>query len=417
MSKIYNILQTVHSTVHSTMPTSNFTNPSIYPKIIEDKKLTSFSKKKKKELLKVQWYIRYSFRNPQGIMTRQPNDKFKINKTFKNFDDRYNAAHHFRNLMEQILKDGYNPYSTKSFVKEDFHSVERSIDFALELKLRDLADSSIPDYKSKIEKFKNYLENNGYLNKSIKKIDRKIVVEFLNEVSKQTSARTRNNVKVVISAIFTVLVENYRIEHNFVAQIKNLKTSPEKNKAYTQDEVDGIFKHLEENEKHDLLRFIKVSSFNFLRPIEVCRLKLKDVDLINKRLYVRAKNKPLKLKLIPEILIIEFENAIKEIDYSNPESYIFAKKGSISSPESRRSNYTRRYSRVKNLLNFGYQYTLYSFRHTFITKLYTAFRKKYSKTETIDKLMLITGHLTLQSLIKYLRDIDVEIAEDYSGDL
>ena len=63
----------------------------------------------------------------------------------------------------------------------------------------------------------------------------------------------------------------------------------------------------------------------------------------------------------------------------------------------------------------GVEYNLYSFRHTFITKLYRQLRKKYTKSETKDRLMLITGHSTLKALNTYLRDIDAELPEDYSG--
>ncbi len=65
-------------------------------------------------------------------------------------------------------------------------------------------------------------------------------------------------------------------------------------------------------------------------------------------------------------------------------------------------------------LGIGKDYTVYSFRHTFITKLYRELRKDNSKTETEDKLMLITGHSTRKALIQYLRDLDAELPEDYS---
>ncbi|GIJ94491.1 hypothetical protein CAPN002_17090 [Capnocytophaga stomatis] len=57
---------------------------------------------------------------------------------------------------------------------------------------------------------------------------------------------------------------------------------------------------------------------------------------------------------------------------------------------------------------------MYSFRHTFITKLYRELRTQYGQMETYDKLMLITGHSTLLALQQYLRDIDAELPEDYS---
>jgi hypothetical protein len=46
--------------------------------------------------------------------------------------------------------------------------------------------------------------------------------------------------------------------------------------------------------------------------------------------------------------------------------------------------------------------------------LYRELRKSNGQFETYDKLMLITGHSSLESLKKYLRDIDAELPEDYS---
>jgi|GEM_PF-3993700 len=52
--------------------------------------------------------------------------------------------------------------------------------------------------------------------------------------------------------------------------------------------------------------------------------------------------------------------------------------------------------------------------HTFITKIYEELRKTLTPHETKSQLMLITGHTTMLALEKYLRDIDVELPEDYS---
>ena len=62
----------------------------------------------------------------------------------------------------------------------------------------------------------------------------------------------------------------------------------------------------------------------------------------------------------------------------------------------------------------GKDYGLYSFRHTFITKLYRELRKELTPFEVKSRLMLITGHTTITALEKYLRDIDAELPEDYS---
>ena len=162
-----------------------------------------------------------------------------------------------------------------------------------------------------------------------------------------------------------------------------------------------------------LLLFLKFVSYSFLRPIEVVRLKVKDINLKDKTLTVRAKNKALKTKIIPDILI----NELNALDLKNPEDYLFTPKGvgKWEREESgKRKWFSDRFNKVKKKLGIGSDYTVYSFRHTSITKIYRELRKENSMSETENKVMLITGHSTLTALQKYLRDIDAELPEDYS---
>ncbi len=69
---------------------------------------------------------------------------------------------------------------------------------------------------------------------------------------------------------------------------------------------------------------------------------------------------------------------------------------------------------IKNRFKLGADYGMYSFRHTFITKLYREFRKSYSPFEAKSVLMNITDHAIMSPLELYLRDIDAELPEDYS---
>ena len=69
---------------------------------------------------------------------------------------------------------------------------------------------------------------------------------------------------------------------------------------------------------------------------------------------------------------------------------------------------------MKEHFKLGKDYGLYSFRHTFITKLYREIRKKQTPFEAKSVLMLITGHSSMTALEQYLRDIDAELPQDYS---
>ena len=81
----------------------------------------------------------------------------------------------------------------------------------------------------------------------------------------------------------------------------------------------------------------------------------------------------------------------------------------------KRDYWSKRFKKVKEVFGMGNEYGIYSFRHTFITKLYRELRKTLTPHETKSQLMLITGHTTFTALDKYLRDIDAELPADYSA--
>ena len=78
------------------------------------------------------------------------------------------------------------------------------------------------------------------------------------------------------------------VEDNFVRKIPVLKSVPKRNKTYTPQHWKKIFmNHLKEEDAH-LLLFVKFISYSILRPIEICRLKIEDVDIQDKKLYIKG---------------------------------------------------------------------------------------------------------------------------------
>lgn len=274
--------------------------------------------------------------------------------------------------------------------------------------------NSFTKYKSRIKRFSKWLKKRGYEKQSILTIDKKLIIEYLNEVLQSSSARNRNNTRTDIASLFQILEDNELITENFVKKINVLKSTPTRNKTYSPKLQEDIYSYLKENDKH-LLLFIQFISYNFLRPIEVCRLKVEDIDIEDKKLYVKAKNSPVKIKIIPEILLEQ----LPDLSNKKPNSFLFTQ-NTIGGDwdieeENKRDHFTKRFKNIKDHFKLGKEYGLYSFRHTFITKLYREFRKTNSPFETKSKLMLITGHTTISALEKYLRDIDAELPKDYSS--
>lgn len=360
----------------------------------------------------VRWYVYYSFEDPEtGNLVRQDNIYLDINKVYKTKKDRLRRFKLVMDELEWMLENGYSPY--KNAAHQKFYTSEAVLDFALSLKKTSLRATSYKDYESRVGQFKAYLDKKGLLQGAIKDVNKTVVQNYLNDVLKSSSPRNRNNTRSTLSAIFGVLEENDYIPRNVVAGIKKMKAEAVRNKSYSTQKTDEIFSYLDK-ENPNLFLFIKFVSYNFLRPIEVCRLRVGDIDLEEKRLYVRAKNKAVKLKIIPDIILKELQH-LKDLPADWSVFTPGGMPGVWDTEETNKRNYfSKQYRKVKTVFELSNDYTVYSFRHTFITKLYKELRAKYSLSECLDKLMLITGHETLIALRNYLRDIDAELPEDYS---
>lgn len=321
--------------------------------------------------------------------------------------------HVLRDEVEKILEGGYSPYdNVEVTVSDKTRHVKDTIEAALILKSKSVGEKTYRDYVDKAKVFIDYLESRGLGTVSIHTIERKHIVEFLNHKLSETTPSTRNSYRRTLSALFSVLEQNGHVEHNFITSIPIIPTKPSMNKAYSDVEASKVISYLKQHDPTFYL-LVQFVSYNFLRPVEVCRLQVKDIDLKERMLTVRTKTRECKIKRIPDIMVAELES----LDLTDKEAHLITANGiartSISA-ESRRHVFTKRFQKIRPLLGLSEKCTIYSFRHTFITKLYRKLRVKHRKNETYDILMPITGHSTITALEKYLRDIDAEIAEDYS---
>ncbi|WP_395074783.1 tyrosine-type recombinase/integrase [Flavobacterium sp.] len=401
MSKILLHLSLAYPNAYELIHKKKFSDPKIY--------------NASENILK-RWYVYYSFRNPTTDKLERQTPIYAGVNLFKNVKERKKAILILCKAITEILEDGYNPYEENNLEIEEakIFTINDAFDFVLEHKKRTLRDSSFADFKVRINSFKKWLIDKGFENRDINSITKKIVMDFLNGVLTRTSPKNRNNTRSMLSMFFQTLTDNDFVKDNFIKKINVLNSTPKRNKTYTSKQEVDILEYLIENDTL-LLLFIQFISYNHLRPVEVVRLKVKDINIADKLIFVRAKNKAVKMKILPEILLKE----MPELDKLDPETYLFTPKGIgfewETSEMSKRAYFGERFRKVKDSLKLGEEYGLYSFRHTFITKLYKEIIKNSTPFEAKSKLMLITGHTTMTALEKYLRDIDAELPEDYSN--
>lgn len=358
------------------------------------------------EAMKKAWYVAWSFEYG-GKMIKQERLKLGGNK-YKNYKDRLTFFKAIAEGLEESLRQGYDPYNQDPITK---HMTSISaIEYALGIKEKHLKKPSFANFKTTVKQFSKFLIKNQYGYLSIKILPKDAIVKFLDETLEHSSKRNRNNTRDNLFSLFNIL-ENSGYCRNLVKGIAKLKTIPQKNKTFTEDEVKLIFNYLKTNDPN-LLLFIKFVSYNFLRPIEVCRLKVGDIQ--GNTLSVFVKQGRVKKKIIPSILLKEIKPLL---DYQK-EFHLFTFWGTPriwdATEPYKRKTFSDSFLKIKNHFGFGSEYGIYSFRHSFATKIYNQLLKTKSPFEAKSFLMEITGHSSMQSLEKYLRDIDAYLPDDYS---
>ncbi|MBY0486661.1 MAG: tyrosine-type recombinase/integrase [Flavobacteriaceae bacterium] len=365
--------------------------------------------------LKRDWYVYFSFRNPEtGFLQRM--DNIYCSKTL-NKSERLEYLKKIKSNLSDMLKDGFNPFSANENIEESkSYSIDEAFKFALDLKKEVLSDVSYSNFKNRIKKFEAWLNENSFKKRDINSINKKVINTYLNEVLVKTSARNRDNTRTDILGVFQVLEDNDIIPVNILKGIKIIGSKPKKNKSYSSTQEKSIFEYMEANDQLMLL-FVKFVSYNFLRPVEVCRLKVEDIDLVDKTIRLQTKTDDYKVKILPQILIDDLPD-LRNFDKS---SFLFGRTGFgqhwPATENNRRNEYSTKFKEIKDKFGLGVDYGLYSFRHTFISKLYNVFIKEITPDEAESKLMLITGHSTRKALQQYLREIDAYRPEDYSKHL
>ncbi len=441
MSSIFLLLQNVHVIVHDLPMESNFSKPKIFTGGIDITQWSKLSKTEKETALSKDWHVYFSFRNPKtGKLERQSNVKAGVNR-LKTKVERMVMLEKIQEKILFLLEQGFNPYQDNSHLEEKLNnnkgakqvqeiipiinepkqevitvkekSIREAFEFGLSIKKNVLGKTSYSGYQGRINRFLNWLDENGSTKDSVSTLTKKTIINYLNYVLGNTSASNRNNTRTDLSSLIQTLVDNELMKENFIKNINVLKSAPERNKTYSNTQEIDIIKYVEENDPI-LLLFIQFITYNFLRPVEVCRLKVGDLDLEGKKLFVRAKNKAVKVKIIPQKII----DLLPDLSKMNPDYYLFTPTQIGAEWEAeennRRDNFSKKFKIIKDHFGLNKNYGLYSFRHTSITNLYKEFSKTLTPYETKSKLMQITGHQTMEALEKYLREIDAALPDDYS---
>jgi integrase len=373
------------------------------------------------------WYIYFYFENPITKKKEKFNYTRKINR-LATVKERKEYGEALVTAYDMYLAGGFNPFEVTEEKIKDFeqtnYTVKSGLNYAYDNKLGTWKGSTADDYKTRLGVFLQWVKDNDLENKNIRDLQEIHIISFMNWLIKPkpdgrgVGGTSQDNYKRCLSGLIGKLVKDKIISKNIISDIETKKDDPLKNTPFTGYEVKAIRDYLLVNDVQ-LYRFIQFVIYTFLRPREIIRLTVDDVNLREKYLRVETKTKTRDIKKLVGPIIDYFESInIKSLPSG---AHIFTNTGLFevwnAKEKTKVDHFGHRFEKVKTHFKFGKDYGIYSFRHTAALDLFFAFMKQgLTEREAILKLMPITGHATETALRNYLRDVGGMLPKDYGSD-
>lgn len=375
------------------------------------------------------WYVWFYWRS-------DPNGKLDIKLKFKKNLNRLPTVKQRKaagKIIAATYRDGlgrgWNPMTKKVGAKPgsiNFVTLEKAVKKAYQVKVHaKKKESTLIGYEFHMNRFLEWAGKCGYKGMDVKTFTIEHFYEFLDwlrfeytmEDNKPLSGSSINNHKSSLSALFTTMKNERMISVNFVRDIPQVDEEVVNNKAFTVDDIQKIKAELEKEDPY-LIPFISFILYPLLRPREVCRLQVKDINSDYGYLTVETKTADISVRRIIDKLkpTIKAMNLKKE-----PGSfYLFTNKDQPADWDvplkAKVDHFGKRFRTIKSKLGYGRDYGLYSFRHTAILDLYNSMVDQgMGEQEILFKLMPITQHRSIAGIKNYLRHHRQSIPPDHSA--
>ena len=336
------------------------------------------------------WYCEYYFINEKGIRQRKREGLLngKAINHIKCLKLRMIALKALKKEIEsRAIKQTAVPGSVlfwinKIMAEKKHHLKERSYGMVL----------------NDLQIFNRYLQINLLSHLQPGEITAAHIHEFVNYLFRDRKVvnRTVNNYMINIAAFFNYLVKHYpeACEKNPCKNFNKLPARSRTHVAYTEDQLHEISAWLQVNEPY-LHFYIQWIAYAFMRPAEIQNMKIEHIDFSN--MLIKLDDAKTENSRHKKILAI-FHSEVLQLKGAKRHHYVFTNEKKPGSVRTGEKYFQKRFKKVKEHFHLDKYYTMYSFRHTFVSMLIKNGADKY-------EVMKYTGHTTLSSFENYIRSI------------
>lgn len=233
--------------------------------------------------------------------------------------------------------------------------------------------SSYPNYKSTITNLTDWLDLTRRYSITFERFNKPTAqeyVDFMHMKQGHSGVTIRNKISH-LKALSNKLLEREEIDKNPFLGLslpKSVKTN--KNAAFSHDQIKIIKNWCELNAPFDWIIYSFIY-YSYMRPVEIRRLKVSDLDFENNKIHVRA-----AIAKNNQSVSIEMPEPLKDImlsyieDGSVIDDFVFASGNCPGQKPISKNVLGSRFLNMRKLLRFEDKFTLYSWKHTGVVFAY-----------------------------------------------
>ena len=245
------------------------------------------------------WYVYYSFKHPET--KKNILKKHYIPLKLKTLKARREYAYDLIQRLNKTLISGVNPYENED---SRLTCITAALEKVIELKRMVCRQRTYYSYRNYVKIFIEFLKKENYDKLPSFSISHKHAQAFMDWIllEKKVKIRTYNNYKTGLTTIFNELVERNYSEINPFLRIKKFKKQDPEISFYTVEERNVMREKLP-GLNFELFVISQLIYYCFLRPQEIVRLRIENIDLANRCINIPpdvSKNKKQQKVNIPD---------------------------------------------------------------------------------------------------------------------
>lgn len=317
------------------------------------------------------WRVEYYVQGKRKVIRVE-----KIRKWHKNATDAEKMIKEtiIKPLTIQLLSCSVVTENSKENTGINFTDLFKLYTSFLSSKFEKTKTKTYDQYLCYINKLQNYITDTKQSQCYIKEWKIKDIQAYISYLQKFNLKNASINQHIrFIKSLFAWCYENEYISKNPTNNLKKLKIiETEEREILKQEELTKISNHLEKND-FNFYVFTQLVYSCLLRPIEIYRLQIKNIDFENKLIVLsgeKTKNHKYRKIVIPNELWNKTSDFWENLQKINQDYYIFSDKHTPGKKQIEESNTASiKWRKMIKELNLKESIQLYGLRHTAITKL------------------------------------------------